>query len=454
MAMLNESAVMAWVESALGTRVVSSARQARETGGRPAWFVTCRNGGGEQRYYIRGNRGPSFAYNSIYSLDREARLLKLLHREGIPVPRVIADSADPYAVILEFVDGQDDFTLIQDPRERDQIARQFGEIMAKWHSIPADKFEAIGFRIPRTPQDYVIADLEVWEAGHFPHLQEPVPLVTFACRWMRRNIPKPPERPVLCQGDTGPGQFIYKDGRIQAIVDWELAFIGDPMNDLARLRAREVWNHTGKLPKWFEYYSQYSGVPIDRYKVSYYSVIAMMTTALALGPVVQQLDPRDAHAEWISEDICSKRGTVEALAEAMNIKLEPTALPSPEPTYISRLFDVIEENLRHEQLPAIGDKFLRYRLDTTARLVTHARHVAEIGGKIEAMELDDMGSILGRAPKTRRDGMLAMEEFVRSAGPEMDEKLTRYFHRHALREEALMRGVLGRSELGKLPAFA
>ncbi len=145
MSELIESEVMAWIESAVGAKVVKHERQAREYGGgRPAWFVTCQNGGGSTRYYIRGNRGPSFEYNSVYSLVREARLLKLLHHHGIPVPQVIAESAEPYAVALEFVEGEDDFTLIKDQAQRDEYGRQFGKIMAQWHAIPAQEFEQIG----------------------------------------------------------------------------------------------------------------------------------------------------------------------------------------------------------------------------------------------------------------------------------------------------------------------
>ncbi len=446
MAELVESEVIAWAQSALGAKVVECTRQSRENGGRPAWFITCQNERGPTRYYIRGNRGPSFEYNAMYSLDREARLLKVLTKHGIPVPRVVAESANPYAIILEFVDGLDDFTLIKDQKERDEYGRQFGEIMARWHAISVQEFEAIGFRFPKTGEEYLVQDLEVWEKGCFPHLKEPVPLVTFCCQWMRRNPPQPPQRPVLAQGDTGPGQFIFKDGQINAVVDWELAFIGDPMNDLARMRTRDMWYPTGNLPKWLTYYSEFSGTPLDLDRIRYYSVIAMMTTALALGPVVQTLDPRDVHAEWIAEEIWSKRATIECLAEVINVKLETPEIPRPEPSYISRLFDVLEDNLREEQLPRLTDAFMRYRLNLDLRMLTRIRHLTEFGREIEAQDLDDMKQILGGRPQNRHDGMLAMEQFVRRASPEMDAELTRYFYRHAMREEAVMRGAMGRIE--------
>jgi thiamine kinase-like enzyme len=206
-----------------------------------------------------------------------------------------------------------------------------------------------------------------------------VPLVTFACQWLRRNIPEPPARTVLVQGDTGPGQFIFMDGRVQAVVDWELATMGDPMRELAHVRARDAWYPTRNLPKWFQYYSESSGVPIDRRKISYYTVIAMLTTALALGPVVQHLDPRTDHAEWIAQDMWSKRATAEALAEVMQIELEPIDTPIPDSPRLSSLFEILEENLREEQLPQIADSFLQHRMRMLLRLIAHLRRIGGHG---------------------------------------------------------------------------
>lgn len=447
MAILTDAEVFPWVESTLGGNIVSFTRQAgRESGGRPGWFITLDRGGRTQRYYVRGDRGADFGFARLYGLQREGRVLKLLRSEGMPVPEVIAACENPNVVVMEHVDGLSDFTLIESAEERDQMARQFAAIMAKWHAIPAQKFVEIGFAMPNTRDDYIVKDLEVWEQRHFPLLKEPVPLVTFACAWLRRNVPQPPVRPVLVQGDTGPGQFIFREGRVQAVTDWELANLGDPMRDLAHIRARDVWYPTGNLMNWFRYYSECSGTPLDKAKLSYYSVIGMLTPALALGPAVQQMDPRDEHAEWIAQNIWSKKATAQALAEAAGIELHPIPLPVAEAPYVSQWFDVLEDNLRDEQLPHIEDSFRQHRMRMVLRLVAHLRNVAEIGHEIEGLELDDQAQLLGKRPHNLREGTRAVEALVRQAGPEMDAALIQYFWRHALREEALMRGGMGRAE--------
>jgi aminoglycoside phosphotransferase (APT) family kinase protein len=442
--LLTDADVLPWVEKTLGRRIASFSRQAgRESGGRPGWFVTLDDGA---RYYVRGSRGTDFGYTRLYGLQREARVLRVLHAEGIPVPRVVATSECPDVVVMEHVDGVNDFTQLASREERDRVAADFAAVMARWHAIPPEKFAEVGVALPREPEDFIVRDLEVWEAGHFPLLREPVPLVTFACRWLRRNLPEPPERTVLVQGDTGPGQFIFSGGKVRAVVDWELANLGDPMRDLAHVRARDVWYPTGNLMHWFESYAALSGTPLDLDRVRYYTVIAMLTTALALGPVVQNMDPRDEHAEWFAQDVWSKKATAEALADALGLALEPCALPKTDSPRAAQIFDLLEENLREEQLAKLADPWQQHRLRMDLRLLAHARNLAEIGAEVEAQELADQASLLGRRPASLREGHRLLNELVLRAGPELDEAFVRHFHRHALREEALMRGAMGRAE--------
>ena len=453
--LLTESDVFPWAERTLGARIVASQRQGgRESGGRPGWFVDVDAGGVGRKFYIRGDRGGDFGFTREYGLQRETRVLRLLREEGIPVPEVIATSDDPNAAILEFIPGVNDFTTIESPAERDAVARDFARLMARWHAIPAEKFVEIGLAAPRDTTELVCTDLAVWERGHFPLIVEPVPLVSFACGWLRRNLPEMPERLVLVQGDTGPGQFLFRDSRVQGVVDFELANLGDPMRELAHIRTRDVWYPTGNLPDWFRYYSDASGVPLDLHKIRYYSVIGMFTTALALGPVVQKLNPRDEHAEWIAQEVWSRKATAEAIAEAMGLTLDAPRLPVPERPNVSMLFETMRSNLRDEQLPAITDSFLAHRLQMSLRLLTHMQNHAEIGAEIEQLELEDMGRLLGRRPRSLREGNRAVDALVRQADPARDEEILGYLFRQSIRDTALMRGAMGRAERARASAIA
>jgi aminoglycoside phosphotransferase (APT) family kinase protein len=435
-----------WLERALGGRITSVRRQHRHSGGRPAWFVDLDVDGRALRSYVRGTRDTAFEYTRIYSTEREARLVAELQRAGHPVPAVLAFCPDPPAIAMEYVEGDDNFNEIADSAQRDALARHFMELLARAHALGAERFEAIGFARPQAPEDFALDDLRVWESTYLRAVREPVPLLTFACDWLRRNAPERAPETVLVQGDTGPGNFIYSGSRVRAVTDWELAHLGDPMEDLALIRSRDLYYRFGDLRARFELYAQLAGRPLDLTRIRYYTVKAMAIVPLSLAPVMQNLAPRTEHAEWIAQYVFYLRTTAEALAESLGIALDPYAPPDAPATRFSSLHDILLENLRDEQRPAQPDAFLAARLELAIRLAEHLRRAERFGPAYEAAELDDLGELLGRRPASAAEGQRALERGVRDWGARREEQLVRYFHRHAVREEALMRGALGLAE--------
>ena len=79
---------------------------------------------------------------------------------------------------------------------------------------------------------------------------------------------------VMVQGDTGPGNFMYADGVVTAVVDWELAHFGDPMDDIAWLSLRTVQDTFTDFPARLAEYEQLSGHRIDDDRVWYYRLFA------------------------------------------------------------------------------------------------------------------------------------------------------------------------------------
>jgi aminoglycoside phosphotransferase (APT) family kinase protein len=443
-ALIKEKDVLAWVEKTAGEKIVDIERQSgRESGGRPGWFVTLESG---TRYYARGCRDEDWGFTSSYSLKTEGDILELLYNEGIKVPKIVARNAEPPVLLMEYVEGENDFTKIEDSAERDSVARDFAAIMAKWHAIDASKFEALGLKKPQTAQDYVLQDLEVWEKGCFDNLIEPVPLITFACKWLRANIPPAPERAVLVQGDTGPGQCLFKDGKIAAVVDFELGFLGDPMRELAQIRTRDVWYPTGNLGVWFNEYARKSGVELDIDKLRYYNVIAMLITTLALAPVAEKPSAEDDHAEWLAQDAWSKLASAEALAEAVGVDVEAPAIPDLDNNPGLRACDILIKNLSDELLPNTEDSFLQHRIKMDLRLLEHAKATAGLSRELDIQELDDMEALLGQRPSSLKEGHRLLNDLVSAAGADQNEKLIKYFYRHAVRQVALMGKGMGRAQ--------
>ncbi len=446
--------IFPWMERELGGRVVRRERQGRESGGRYAWFVDLEVDGRVQKTYVRGTRDDSFSYVKVYSTEREAAILRVLHEQGVPVPEVLAFHQDPQAAVLAHVEGEDNFNHVTDAAERDGVIEHFLEILAQLHAVDVSLFAGAGVTIPKTPEEIALNDLDVWQSTYEAGTREPIPLLTFACQWLRRNVPRKNVDPVLCQGDTGPGNFLFKDGRVTALVDFELAHVSDPMTDIACVRSRDLYTPVDRFAERVARYGELSGREIDLETLSFYSVKTQALVPMALAPVMENLHAGTEHAEWIAQHVFYLRTTAQVLAEATGLALEPVELPGPVETRFSHYYDMLVENLEEEQAPAIDDAFLKNRMWFTSRLARHLRHADRLGPAFDAQELDDMGELLGRRPASVVEGHRAMHRLVLDAGPDRDEAFIRYFHRYARREEALMESALGMCEGAELSRLA
>jgi aminoglycoside phosphotransferase (APT) family kinase protein len=87
---------------------------------------------------------------------------------------------------------------------------------------------------PVSPEDCWRRELDRWERVMDEDEPGPQPIGRAAIRWLRRNPPPPPERLSVVAASLKTGNFLVDPGgRIRAILDWEMAHLGDPLEDLA-----------------------------------------------------------------------------------------------------------------------------------------------------------------------------------------------------------------------------
>lgn len=443
-----------WVEATIGGRVTACERQGdRRSGGRPAFFIDVENNADTQRFYARMSRGLG-VQSPVFTLARECAVLEELWQAGIAVPQPHGVCPEPEGLLLERLRGDDDYSLIDDDAQRDAIDRDFLGQIAKMHALDTERFERRGLVRPVTAEEFALDDLSIWEAGFDRAAKRPVPLVRFARQWLRRNVPQAPDRAVLLQGDTGPGQFMFEAGRVTGIVDWEFAHLGDAMAELAYVRGRDFYNPGADMQKWLSLYAELAGTRIDLPRLRYYTVKALLITPLALAGIVQRMHASMDHAEWYAQDLGYKRATIEAIAEAIGLELASVELPDPAPTEHDELLAMLVDNLRSEQMPETPDPWRRHRLAMAVRLGEYARNAMRAGPAFREVELDDLGALLGRRPGSVDEGTDAVDAAIADSGPERDAELVAYLHRRAVREEALMRGALGAGEGARLQPIA
>jgi len=175
---------------------------------------------------------------------QEAALLRLAASAGAPVPQVLAatDSLPGIgqpALVTARVDGlsipRQILRSLTDSAAGDQLAAACGEALARIHAIDTRTLPAELDRLsPIDPYNDYSDRLE----ETLDELPVPYPAIRLGINWLRRNPPPPAESPTLVHGDFRNGNILVSEGRLEAVLDWELSHVGDPMEDLAYLCMR------------------------------------------------------------------------------------------------------------------------------------------------------------------------------------------------------------------------
>lgn len=412
-----------WIEAELSGRVVGAERQARW---RPAWYLELERGTERLPLYFRGERREG----GTYPLEREARTFEVLEAEGIPVPHIHGLCPDPRGIVMERSPGRADLSTSSDLAEREAVLDHYMEILARVHALDTAPFEAIGIEAPRSAEALGLGDFEVWEKIYRAAKARPEPFIEFANRWVRRNAPSGRRRACFLTGDSG--QFLFEKGRVTALLDLELAYIGDAAADLAALRVRDTSEPLGDLRRALLHYAASGGEAVDTRVVHYHTARFALCTPMAVCGLVAAPHPSLNPVQYLAWYWVVGRLALEAIAHLAGTEIEAPPLPDPEPTRHSALHDALVTSLGGEG-PAE-----RYETDVSLRMAQVLARADRHGAALEADDLAEAGALLGTTPRSWREADAALERLVTSAGPERDGELARYFVRRCLRQEALL----------------
>ena len=441
-----ENDLKQWIEQQTQATIVHCERQGR---GREAWFVTTdvfiagKAQNEIKRFYLRCGRGGHGAIAEIYTIAREAQVLAALNRTQIPVPKVIGFYPEKPAVLLSHVEGCADFHKIDSTDQREKIADQFMQELAQLHNFSADELRITFLPIPVTPQQFALDDLAIWQKSYTQAVRETDPAIDFALQWLNSEVPQPTGKLSLLQGDTGPGQFLFNAEKITAIVDWEFCHWGDPMEDLAMIRARDLVTPFGDLRQRFARYSELSGIALNMPALKYYSVRAMLNTPLGLIGVVQNPHHKADMAEYLSWHLLYKRATMEVLAEALGVKLQQSHFPEAQQSSYSSLYEVMLTNLSKEHLPTIVDSYQAYRLSGMIRLAKYLQNVEKYRADMDRIEIAEIAKLTGKYFASRLEADQALNDLIQNNWRAFQYQLVEYLFHRSAREEFLLKPAMG-----------
>ncbi|MCB0997174.1 MAG: phosphotransferase [Acidimicrobiales bacterium] len=426
------AAVTEWVERALGGTVIATERLARW---RLGWFLTLDRDGEITELYARGARGPDFP--SPYDLGHEARVHALLEDHGFPVPHVygIVDHDGTQIMVMDRSRGSQGLEAEPDHGTRQRIMLDWVELATRMHLIGLDDLARRGFDLPATPDEVVwsgaIARLE---QHHLTAGGPPDPVIDFLRSWLWRNRPRHRHRPAFVTWDSA--QFLHERGSITALIDFELAHVGDPYMDLAPLRTRDTLEPFGDLTAAFTHYAALTGEPIEWDVLRWFEVAQLTATLMLQRPVMLWPDADSdlvTHIVWYVE---SARYALDILAELLGASLETVepvaAAASPHAVSHHHLVTSLHRDARDEA--ASSDPFRRWQSRRHYRLARHLQRVDEVGTAVTAAELDDASSVVGRKLASTGDADRTLAELVALEDPHRDEQMLHYLNRRMQRQ--------------------
>ena len=180
---------------------------------------------------------PGAAAESSAVIDRatEFRVLQAAHAAGVTAPEPLFALTPMDGLGDGFVMRRVDGTAIARKLLRDapyavarpRIPAQLGAILARLHATDTATLPPLAHR--------EAADLIGGLRGVLDTLGYAQPVFELALSWLDRRKPPPAAKPVLVHGDFRTGNYLVDASGVTAILDWEGAHLGDPVEDLGWL---------------------------------------------------------------------------------------------------------------------------------------------------------------------------------------------------------------------------
>jgi aminoglycoside phosphotransferase (APT) family kinase protein len=254
---------------------------------------------------------------SAHAVDREYRLLVGLHPLGFPVPEPLALCDDPEVVgaifyVMEMAKGRAYFDGALpdfDPPTRRGMYEQLVDTLADLHVIDP---EAAGLGEFGKPGNYFERQVARWTRQYRDSQTDYIPEMERLIAFLPESLPEQ-SRTSVVHGDYRIDNVVFDgDGTLTAVLDWELATLGDPVADFSYLAMQWMMPADGgaglagldlaalgipSLAEIVERYSERSGVPVGDGLDWYFSYNLFRLAGIVQGIKKRVIDGTASHAK-------------------------------------------------------------------------------------------------------------------------------------------------------------
>lgn len=188
---------------------------------------------------------------SAHDMGREHKIISALAATDVPVAPAFGLCSDlsvneaPF-YIMEFVDG----LVLHDAGvanqlsvdQRGALGRHVVDVLARLHMLDPD---AVGLGDLGRKEAYLARQLKRWTKQWEASKTHEIPAMDAACRLVEERMPEQVGAGIV-HGDYRLGNMMVANGRIEAVLDWELCTLGDPLADVGYLL--NSWVQPGEVP--------------------------------------------------------------------------------------------------------------------------------------------------------------------------------------------------------------
>ncbi len=200
-------------------------------------------------------------------------------------------------MVRRLVDGSPTVPDLAEPGpignlRRRAVCFEMAERLAELHTLDwaTHGFGDVLF-VPASPETAFTDEVRHWRQLTALTRTDPFPMLTEATYWLEEQIPPGPARLALLKGNNGLGEEIWRDGRIVALSDWELAAIGDPALDWAFSQGLLALHDADET---LAHYAEHAGFAVDRRRLAWATVWTRVKASFTTnGGLAGFLDGRD-----------------------------------------------------------------------------------------------------------------------------------------------------------------
>ena len=251
------------------------------------WAFDAVRGDGAAQALILRRAGGGLRSGETLRLTVEAALVQALHRAGLPVPEVVHVLTPANGLgegyVMRRIDGETlSRRILRDAPfavARERLVAQMGDALGRIHRVPLTDLPPLATE--HAPQRLDLLRRQIDAGGR------PRPVFELALQWLQDHLPEPAPT-VLVHGDFRLGNLMVDGQGLRAVLDWELAHLGDAAEDLAWAclmpwRFGHIGHRVaglGPLPPYLGAHARASGQTIDAQRVFWWEVAGSLRWGL------------------------------------------------------------------------------------------------------------------------------------------------------------------------------